>query len=112
MAGSGYVDWKIYSFIFPGKACAGRFRGNIGLTRSAMVLYIPIFSKNVSNFPLALGECSLPENLSTIFTNQEAKEVYMKVTGAETIVKCLEEQGVEVMFGFPGGVIIDLFEVK
>jgi acetolactate synthase-1/2/3 large subunit len=52
----------------------------------------------------------LPENLSTIFTNQEAKEVYMKVTGAETIVKCLEEQGVEVMFGFPGGVIIDLFD--
>jgi acetolactate synthase-1/2/3 large subunit len=34
----------------------------------------------------------------------------MKVTGAETIVKCLEEQGVEVIFGFPGGVIIDLFD--
>ena len=34
----------------------------------------------------------------------------MKMTGAETIVKCLEEQGVEVMFGFPGGVIIDLFD--
>jgi acetolactate synthase-1/2/3 large subunit len=34
----------------------------------------------------------------------------MKLTGAETIVKCLEEQGVEVMFGFPGGVIIDLFD--
>ena len=34
----------------------------------------------------------------------------MKVTGAELIVKCLEEQGVEVMFGFPGGVIIDLFD--
>jgi len=34
----------------------------------------------------------------------------MKMTGAELIVKCLEEQGVEVMFGFPGGVIIDLFD--
>jgi acetolactate synthase-1/2/3 large subunit len=34
----------------------------------------------------------------------------MKLTGAETIVKCLEEQGVEVMFGFPGGVIIDLLD--
>jgi acetolactate synthase-1/2/3 large subunit len=34
----------------------------------------------------------------------------MKITGAETIVKCLEEQGVEVIFGFPGGVIIDLFD--
>jgi acetolactate synthase-1/2/3 large subunit len=48
--------------------------------------------------------------VSTIKTNQEPKEVYMKLTGAETIVKCLEEQGVEVMFGFPGGVIIDLFD--
>ena len=34
----------------------------------------------------------------------------MKVTGAQAIVKCLEEQGVEVIFGFPGGVIIDLFD--
>jgi acetolactate synthase-1/2/3 large subunit len=38
------------------------------------------------------------------------KEVFMKVTGAQAIVKCLEEQGVEVIFGFPGGVIIDLFD--
>ena len=34
----------------------------------------------------------------------------MKITGALAIVKCLEEQGVEVIFGFPGGVIIDLFD--
>ncbi|MDX1776429.1 MAG: thiamine pyrophosphate-binding protein, partial [Desulfobulbales bacterium] len=34
----------------------------------------------------------------------------MKIKGAEAIVKCLKEQGVEVMFGFPGGVIIDLFD--
>jgi acetolactate synthase-1/2/3 large subunit len=34
----------------------------------------------------------------------------MKITGAQAIVKCLQEQGVEVMFGFPGGVIIDLFD--
>jgi acetolactate synthase-1/2/3 large subunit len=34
----------------------------------------------------------------------------MKITGAEAIVKCLNEQGVEVIFGFPGGVIIDLFD--
>ena len=34
----------------------------------------------------------------------------MKITGAEAIVKCLQEQGVEVIFGFPGGVIIDLFD--
>jgi len=34
----------------------------------------------------------------------------MKLTGAQAIVKCLEEQGVEVIFGFPGGVIIDLFD--
>ncbi|UCD65338.1 MAG: acetolactate synthase large subunit, partial [Deltaproteobacteria bacterium] len=34
----------------------------------------------------------------------------MKITGAQAIIKCLEEQGVDVIFGFPGGVIIDLFD--
>ncbi len=34
----------------------------------------------------------------------------MKVTGAQAIIKCLEEQGVEVIFGFPGGAVIDLYD--
>ncbi|MEW6593773.1 MAG: biosynthetic-type acetolactate synthase large subunit [Thermodesulfobacteriota bacterium] len=34
----------------------------------------------------------------------------MKMKGAEAFVKCLEEQGVEVIFGFPGGAVIDLYD--
>lgn len=30
--------------------------------------------------------------------------------GAQAFVKCLEEQGVEVIFGFPGGAVIDLYD--
>ena len=32
----------------------------------------------------------------------------MKVTGAQAIMKCLKEQNVKVVFGFPGGAVIDL----
>lgn len=34
----------------------------------------------------------------------------MKFTGAQVIIKCLEEQGVEVIFGYPGGAVIDLYD--
>ena len=33
-----------------------------------------------------------------------------KITGAQAFVKCLLEEGVDTMFGFPGGVIIDLYD--
>ena len=34
----------------------------------------------------------------------------MKMKGSQAFVKCLEEQGVEVIFGFPGGAVIDLYD--
>ncbi len=34
----------------------------------------------------------------------------MKLTGAQAFIKCLEEQGVEVIFGYPGGAIIDIYD--
>jgi acetolactate synthase-1/2/3 large subunit len=34
----------------------------------------------------------------------------MKVTGAQALMKCLEEQGVNVIFGFPGGAVIDIYD--
>ena len=33
-----------------------------------------------------------------------------KITGAQAIVKCLQEEGVDTIFGFPGGVILDLYD--
>jgi acetolactate synthase-1/2/3 large subunit len=34
----------------------------------------------------------------------------MKVTGAQALMKCLKEQNVDVIFGFPGGAVIDIFD--
>jgi len=34
----------------------------------------------------------------------------MKITGAQAIMKCLKEQNVRVIFGFPGGAVIDLYD--
>ncbi len=34
----------------------------------------------------------------------------MKITGAQAMIKCLREQGVEVIFGFPGGAVIDIYD--
>jgi len=35
----------------------------------------------------------------------------MRVTGAEAIVRSLQAEGVEVVFGYPGGVVLPLFDV-
>lgn len=34
----------------------------------------------------------------------------MKMTGAEVIIKALEQEGVEVIFGYPGGTVIPLYD--
>ncbi len=34
----------------------------------------------------------------------------MKLTGAEIIVKALEEEGVDIIFGYPGGAVIPLYD--
>lgn len=34
----------------------------------------------------------------------------MKITGTQAIMKCLKEQNVDVIFGFPGGAVIDLYD--
>ena len=33
-----------------------------------------------------------------------------KITGAEAVVRCLKEEGVETVFGYPGGAVLDLFD--
>jgi len=34
----------------------------------------------------------------------------MKLTGAEILVRCLKEQGVDTVFGYPGGAILDVYD--
>ncbi len=33
-----------------------------------------------------------------------------KITGAQAIIKCLQEQGVDLVFGYPGGAVLDLYD--
>ena len=33
-----------------------------------------------------------------------------KITGAQAIIKCLQEESVTTIFGFPGGAVIDLYD--
>ena len=34
----------------------------------------------------------------------------MKMTGAEALLKSLENEGVEVIFGYPGGVVLPIYD--
>ncbi|KAB1441173.1 biosynthetic-type acetolactate synthase large subunit [Pseudodesulfovibrio senegalensis] len=34
----------------------------------------------------------------------------MELTGAQILLKCLEKEGVDVVFGFPGGAVIDIYD--
>lgn len=33
-----------------------------------------------------------------------------KMSGSQAVVKCLEEEGIKIIFGYPGGAVIDLFD--
>jgi acetolactate synthase-1/2/3 large subunit len=44
------------------------------------------------------------------WTGQE-KEESMKLSGAEIFVECLKKEGVDTIFGYPGGVVLNIYDV-
>ena len=34
----------------------------------------------------------------------------MKITGARVIIECLVEQGIDTVFGYPGGAILNVYD--
>ena len=34
----------------------------------------------------------------------------MKLSGADIFIECLRKEGVEILFGYPGGVVIPIFD--
>ena len=34
----------------------------------------------------------------------------MKLTGAEIVMECLLEQGVDTVFGYPGGAVLNIYD--
>ena len=35
----------------------------------------------------------------------------MKLTGAEIVIECLKEQNVDLIFGYPGGAVLPIYDV-
>ncbi|MCH3881446.1 MULTISPECIES: biosynthetic-type acetolactate synthase large subunit [Tenacibaculum] len=46
----------------------------------------------------------------TIKNNQTAKKVTEKISGSEAIVRCLIEEGVKILYGYPGGAIMPVYD--
>src|ERR671939_831522 len=34
----------------------------------------------------------------------------MEITGAEIVIRCLQEEGVEYVFGYPGGAVLNIYD--
>ena len=34
----------------------------------------------------------------------------MKLTGSQIVIECLKEQGVDTIFGYPGGAILNIYD--
>ncbi len=44
------------------------------------------------------------------FSKNSGKAFFMELTGAEIIVRCLAEEGVEFVFGYPGGAVLNIYD--
>jgi acetolactate synthase-1/2/3 large subunit len=44
------------------------------------------------------------------FTNELIYCQFMEATGAEIVVRCLAEEGVEFVFGYPGGAVLNIYD--
>jgi len=40
----------------------------------------------------------------------EGNTLMGKITGSQAVVRCLQEEGVKIIFGYPGGAVIDLYD--
>ena len=36
----------------------------------------------------------------------------MQLTGSQVVIECLKEQGVDTVFGYPGGAILNVYAAK
>ena len=51
------------------------------------------------------------DRIEQILAQHRQKEnMSMKMTGAQILLKCLEREGVKHIFGYPGGVVLDIYD--
>ena len=46
----------------------------------------------------------------TITKSQEIKQITERISGSEAIVRCLIEEGVDIIYGYPGGAIMPVYD--
>ena len=46
----------------------------------------------------------------TIETQKKTIKTTVRITGSEAVVKCLLAEGVEVLYGYPGGAIMPVYD--
>jgi len=49
-------------------------------------------------------------NTETIKEKKQAAKTTVRITGSEAIVRCLLEEGVDVLYGYPGGAIMPVYD--
>ena len=48
--------------------------------------------------------------MATVMSDKKMKEKTTKMTGADALIKSLEAEGVEIIFGIPGGVLLPIYD--
>ena len=64
-------------------------------------------------FPIALKLLAFQDVLHIgveYFQLFQGNRLMGKISGSQAIVKCLQEEGVKTIFGYPGGAVLDLFD--
>jgi len=49
-------------------------------------------------------------NIETIKTKQQTTKTTVRISGSEAVVKCLIAEGVDVLYGYPGGAIMPVYD--
>lgn len=58
-----------------------------------------------------MNDTAVPEKAVPVFVQHIGFGGFiMKMTGAEILIECLKEQGVDTVFGFPGGAVLNIYD--
>ena len=63
-------------------------------------------ARRVAASPAALTKPSAAGNVLRLFKPLDTREFAMVLSGAEILIRCLQEEKVEYVFGYPGGSVL------
>ena len=91
------------------RASAGIPLGRDGCFQSAA--FYPEKPRRARPSPMRAGTlCRRPAPDTRGRLHHFAKGVAMQLTGAEIVIRCLQEEGVEYVFGYPGGAVLNIYD--